>query len=166
MASSRRQQSTLAKIMTVNVVLAVLLTAFRLGPAALAPYCLALLYVTIGLLLSLLITVPLDAILGIPCPYCQKRTLRRLALPFNFVSYYQCAACKTRCKRVLPLSRWRDASGPEDDAKYRRKSPAGKWLGYALPVATTDDSTCSGTLLRSKRRRTETPRAGEMPPES
>ncbi|SIO55900.1 hypothetical protein SAMN05444166_5158 [Singulisphaera sp. GP187] len=166
MASSHRRQSTLAKIMTVNVAVAILLASFRLGPAGLAPYGLALLYVAIGLLLALLITVPLDALLGIPCPYCQHRSLRRLALPLNIVSYYQCANCKTRCKRSLPLARWRDASGPEDAAKYRRKSPAGKWLGYTHPGPNADDSTCSGILLRSKRLRTTTPGAEESPPPS
>jgi hypothetical protein len=166
MDSSRRRQSTLAQIMTVNVAVAILLAAYRLGPAGLAPYCLALLYVAIGLLLALLFTVPLDAILGIPCPNCRSRSLRRLALPFSFVRYYQCAACNTRCKRSIPLSLWRDASGPEDAAMYRRKSPAGQWLGYSLPVPKLDDSTCSGILLRSKRLRTPTPLAEETPPAS
>ncbi|AGA28079.1 hypothetical protein [Singulisphaera acidiphila] len=163
MASPRRQQSTLAQIMTVNVAVAILLGAYRLGPAGLAPYCLALLWVAIGLLIVLLIMVTLDAILGIPCPSCQRRSLRRLALPLNLVSYYQCTACKTRCKRLLPLAHWRDASSPKDAAKYRRKSPTGKWLGYVFPGPQTDDSTCTGTLLRSKRLRTPTPGAEEEP---
>lgn len=165
MPSHRRPQITLAKIMALNGVIAVLLAAYRLGPAGLAPYCLALLWGAIWLLFASLAITPLNAILGIPCPYCQQRTLRRLALPFNFVKYYQCTACRTRCKRTFPLASWSDASGPEDASYYQRKSSSGKWLAYTNPIPPPDDSTCSGILLQSKRlRATHSSGENDTPP--
>jgi len=49
------------------------------------------------------------------------------------------------------LSPWLDASGPEDAARYRKRSEAGTWKGFAAPKVL--GTTTSGRLLQSKRTR-------------
>jgi hypothetical protein len=148
MGSTRRPRSTLARLMVLNAIVAVLLAATQLGFTDLAEYGNIAASTSACLLLALMVNALLDAVIGIRCPRCEAAALRRLARPFSLVGYYQCSGCGTRCKRTFPVSYWRDASGPEDDATYRRKSAAGRWLSYSMPE---ENDSMGGTLLRSKR---------------
>lgn len=148
MGSAYRPRSTLARLMVLNAIVAVLLAATRLGFTDLAEFGSIAASTSACLLLALMLNALLDAVIGIRCPRCEAAALRRLARPFSLVSYYQCSGCGYRCKRTISVSYWRDASGPEDDAKYRRKSAAGRWLAYAMPE---DNDSIGGALLRNKR---------------
>jgi hypothetical protein len=155
MSSCRSPRATtLARLMILNAAFALLLAAYRLGLAGLAEHAFYFGAAWSLLLLALATTTVLDLLLGIRCPRCRTLALRRLALPFAFVAYYECTACRLRCKRSSPFSPWCDASGPEDAEKYHRKSSAKRWLGYTVPEGS--DLT-SGTLLRSKRNRAAAP---------
>lgn len=154
MGSSRRPRTTIGRLMTLNVVVALLLAGSRLGLAGLAGSARVLAWVWTCLLVALVVNAFLNLAIGIRCPSCRRDALRRLARPFSRVGYYECSSCGTRWKRGSTFSRWEDASGPEDAAKYRRTSTAGRWLGFAVPE--DDDSTC-GALLRSKRSRLASP---------
>jgi hypothetical protein len=44
---------------------------------------------------------------------------------------------------------WLDASGPDDEARYRKPTDAGKWTGFAVPEQL--EGTTSGHLLQNKR---------------
>lgn len=147
MGMARRSRLTLAKIMALNAVLAVLLAASRLTLSTIAT---VLAWGWTCLLIVILGNVVVDIVVGVACPKCRNRALRRLAMSFGLLSYYQCAVCGGRWKRWSFFSTWRDASGPEDAGRYRRKSAAGNWLAYSRPEG---GDTCSGKLLRSKRLR-------------
>lgn len=97
----------------------------------------------------LLVSVLVDALVGIPCPGCSRWTLRRLARARR---YYSCSHCGGRYKR-FGFRPWQDASGPDHDMVYRGKSRARPWLGFAVPE--DHDDTTTGALLRSHRRRRE-----------
>ena len=56
----------------------------------------------------LLVSVLVDAVVGIPCPGCGRWTLRRLA---RARPYYCCSQCRGRYKR-FGLGTWRDAADP------------------------------------------------------
>ena len=84
---------------------------------------------------------------GKPCPSCSRWTLRRLA---RHPRYYRCSACGGRFK-WFGLGPWLDASGPEDAARYRKRTEAGTWKGFAAPKDL--GATTSGRLLQSKRTR-------------
>jgi hypothetical protein len=88
-----------------------------------------------------------EMLFGIRCPGCSRWTLRRLA---TNSSYYRCSHCRTRLKR-FGFGPWLDASGPEDETKYRGKTGVGSWTGFAVPEDHADSTT--GLLLRNKRRR-------------
>jgi hypothetical protein len=145
--------TTLSRLMVLNAAFALLLAAYRFGLTGLAEHAFFFGAAWASLLLILIIGAVLDLVLGIPCPRCRRLALRRLALPFSLVGFYECTACQLRCKRATLFAPWREASGPEDAAKYRRKPPA-RWLGYSVPEGS--DSMC-GTLLRSKRSRVASP---------
>jgi hypothetical protein len=144
---------TLAKIMIVNAVVAAVLAATRIGSAQAATAATVLAACFGFFALGLMISTELEIVFGIRCPSCRRNTLKRLALPFQRIAYFQCTSCGLRCKREGLLSGWKEATEPQDAAKYRRKPRIGRWLGFEIP--TGDDSTC-GTLLRNKRRRAET----------
>jgi hypothetical protein len=150
MNASRRSRLTLAKIMGLNVVVAVILALSRMGLAELAEFANILAVAWGAFLTALLLNAALDLGVGVTCPTCQRKGLRRLALPLSTVRYYRCTTCSARWKRNWLFAPWRDASGATDEAVYRRKSNAGDWLGFFSPDP--DNGTC-GTLLRSKRER-------------
>jgi hypothetical protein len=87
----------------------------------------------------------IDDFTGKRCPACSRWALRRLAL---HRSYYRCTACRARFKRA-GLGTWLDASGPDDAARYRKRTEAGTWKGYAVPHELAGST--SGVLLQSKR---------------
>jgi hypothetical protein len=156
MRPARRPRTSLARLMILNAMVAIVLGASRLGFADVAEYGNIAGSASACLLLALVLDALLDAVIGIRCPRCQAAALRRLARPFSLVSYFQCSGCGNRCKRTWPVSRWRDASGPEDDAKYRRKSAAGRWIAYSMPE---ENDSMGGTLLRNKRNRVKSRRS-------
>jgi hypothetical protein len=82
---------------------------------------------------------------GIQCPRCSRLTIRRLA---RHRGYYQCVNCGLRVKRY-GLGPWYDASGADDDSKYRSSSAARPWAGFTTPADLSESA--SGTLLKSKR---------------
>jgi hypothetical protein len=103
----------------------------------------------VGLLTALIVVHMLvEMIIGKQCPACSRWTLRRLARHRRF---YRCTACRGRFKRGL--GPWLDASGPEDDWRYRKRSEAGTWKGFAAPENV--GQTTSGRLLRNKRTRAQ-----------
>ena len=102
--------------------------------------------VAVCLILSLVL-LRVGASLRARCPACSAKALGLVAaVPFGF-RFYRCARCGMRCKRSPFLGRWRDASGSEDAARYRRRQ-AGGWKWAAGPDPS--DTTC-GKLLRRKR---------------
>ena len=56
-----------------------------------------------------------------------------------------------RSQSWFGLGPWLDASGPEDAARYRKRTEAGTWKGFAAPKDL--GATTSGRLLQSKRTR-------------
>jgi hypothetical protein len=135
MPAPRRLRYTIGQLMVVIAFSAGLLAAPRLGVVCVA-----------GVLTTLvLVGALLEMVLGKSCPACARRALRRLA---RHRHYYRCSACRARFKR-FGSGPWLDASGPEDEDRYRR--PAGIWKGYAAPKELK--GTSSGVLLGSKRSR-------------
>jgi hypothetical protein len=89
----------------------------------------------------------IELVFGIQCPACSRWTLKRLARSRR---YYQCPSCGARVKRSgFGLGVWRNASGPEHDAKYQPKTRERRWGGFAVPENPGD--TTSGLLLHNKR---------------
>lgn len=150
--AARKSRVTLAQIMAFNAAIALALAASRLAPLEVAVLAGVIGLASFLLCVFLVINLQLDVWFGFRCPRCGKRKLRRLALSNLTVAYYQCVACGARRKRSTPFSQWRE-TGPEDDAKYKRDSTAGRWLGYSTPLLEGLD-TMSGRLLKSKRLRT------------
>ncbi len=140
----RSSRFTIGQVMVGIAVLASLLAVPRLAdsPDRIVVICLVGLLTLIGLLNMLV-----EMLYGKPCPACSLWTLRRLA---RHGRYYQCSACGGRFKR-FGLGPWLDASGPEDAARYRKRTGAGTWKGFVAP----DDlgASTSGQLLQSKRTR-------------
>src|SRR4051794_14283406 len=56
--------------------------------------------------------------IGVRCPSCGTRALRRLA---RHPGYHECSDCGHRYKRANFGDPWMDASGPEDAPKYSRR---------------------------------------------
>jgi hypothetical protein len=102
-----------------------------------------------ALLALVLLNLLVEMVFGIQCPACSRWTLRRLA---RHRYYYRCSSCRARFKR-LEFGRWLDASGPEDAERYRLKSEARPWQGFAVPEDL--DATTSGHLLQGKRSRAQ-----------
>jgi hypothetical protein len=128
--------------MTGIAVLASLLAVPRLvlSPDRVVMICL------VGLLTLLCaLHVLVEVIIGCPCPSCGQWTLRRLV---RHRFYYRCSSCRGRFQR-RGLGPWLDASGPENDARFRRLTDAGTWKGYTRPKDLS--GTTSGALLRNKR---------------
>jgi hypothetical protein len=86
---------------------------------------------------------------GSICPYCRRRTLWPLARPRRPYWYYRCAHCAARVKRQ-PDGPWLDASGPVDEAVYRRPS---KPVQLPEPAPAPDDPSPTASLLWGKWRR-------------
>jgi hypothetical protein len=130
--------------MVVIAVFASLLAVPRLvaSPDRVVMVCLVA-FLTVLVLLNMLI----EMIFGMPCPSCGRWTLRRLA---RHRRYYRCSACRGRFKR-FGLGPWLDASCPEDAARYRKRTEAGTWKGFAAPKDL--GGTTSGLLLQNKRTR-------------
>jgi hypothetical protein len=136
----------------------IVLIAALVGCLALSQLALGVYGFTVHALVSFLLMVFAAVLLHglvflrIPgrCPGCARWTLRRLA---RAPSYFRCAGCGARFKRrgFGPLH---DASGPDDDAVFRGKARAHRWLGF-LP-APKDDTTTVGRLLGGYRRRRST----------
>jgi hypothetical protein len=84
------------------------------------------------------------ALVGFQCPSCGNRTLKRLA---RVPGYFECVGCRARLTWNPLTSAWKDASGPEADRFFRRRSRAGRWLGYRPPAP---GKSTVGSLLRSK----------------
>ena len=89
----------------------------------------------------------IELALGIQCPACSRWGLKRLA---RHRRYYHCPACGVRVKRS-GFGPWRDASGPNEAANYRRRDASRPWVGYSIPAEPGD--TTSGQLLRNQRKR-------------
>ena len=89
----------------------------------------------------------LELALGIQCPACSHWGLKRLA---RHRRHYQCPACGVRVKRS-GFGPWRDASGPDEAANYRRHNVPKPWAGFSVPAEPGD--TTSGQLLRNQRMR-------------
>ncbi len=94
-----------------------------------------------------LIAAVAEIVLSKRCPNCSRWSLRRLA---RHSRYYLCTSCRARLKRGW-MGPWHDASGPEDAARYERRSHAGIWKGYTPPGE--PEGSRSGHLLQSKRMR-------------
>jgi len=140
----RSSRFTIGQVMLGIAVFASLLAVPRLAvsPERIVMVCL------VGLLtLIVLLNMLVEMVFGKPCPACSRWTLRRLA---RHCRYYRCSACGGRFK-WFGLGPWRDASGPEDEVKYRKWTEAGTWKGFVAP----DDlgASTSGRLLQSKRTR-------------
>ena len=98
----------------------------------------------VGLLTAfVLLNMLVEMVFGKLCPSCSRWTLRRLA---RHRRYYRCSACGGRIK-WFRLGPWLDASGPEDAARYRKRTEAGTWKGFAAPKDL--EATTSGRLLRA-----------------
>jgi hypothetical protein len=106
----------------------------------------------------LLLNALAEAVFGLQCPACSRWTLRRIA---RHRGYYRCSACRLRVKRN-GFGPWHDASGPEDEDRYRRKSEARPWAGFEVPGET--GGTTSGSLLRNKRSRARPGEELPLPP--
>ncbi|MGC8639166.1 MAG: hypothetical protein ACP5XB_04730 [Isosphaeraceae bacterium] len=135
---------TIAQVMIGIAVLASLLAVPRLvrSPELVVMICL------VGLLTVLVaIHVIVENVVGRPCPACGQWALRRLV---RHRCYYRCAACRQRFKR-FGFGPWLDASGPEDAARFRKRSEAGTWKSFTAPKDLS--GTTSGALLRNKRSR-------------
>jgi ribosomal protein L37AE/L43A len=138
----RWSRFTIAQVMMVIAVFASLLAVPQLAGSSdrIVMVCL------VGLLTVLvLINMLVEMVFGKQCPACSRWTLRRLA---RHRRYYRCSECGGRFKR-FGLSPWLDASGPEDEARYRKRTEAGNWRGFAAPKDL--GATTSGRLLRNKR---------------
>jgi hypothetical protein len=144
MQPTRKPRYTIGQLMVGIAVLASLLAVPRLlhSPDRLVVVCLGGVLTTLVLLNGLI-----EIVVGIPCPACSCRTLRRLA---RHQHYYRCSACRARFKRFRS-GPWLDASGPDDATRYRKPSEAGTWKGFAVPKKL--DGSSSGRLLGSKRSR-------------
>jgi hypothetical protein len=140
----RSSRFTIGQVMIGIAVFASLLAVPRLAvsPDRIVMVCLVGL-LTVLLLLNMLV----EMVFGKPCPSCSRWTLRRLA---RHRRYYRCSACGGRFK-WFGLGPWLDASGPEDAARYRKRTEAGTWKGFAAPKDL--GATTSGRLLQSKRTR-------------
>lgn len=100
----------------------------------------------IGLFIVVIVLNKLiETMLGKPCPSCSRWSLHRLA---RHPHYYRCSECGGRFKR-FGMGPWFDASGPEDEARYCKRSQAGQWQGFMAPRDL--DATTSGRLLKNKR---------------
>ena len=143
-SSIRSSRFTIGQVMVGTAVFASLLAVPRLAvsPDRIVMVCL------VGLLTVLaLLNMLVEMVFGKPCPSCSRWTLRRLA---RHPRYYRCSACGGRFK-WFGLGPWLDASGPEDAARYRKRTEAGTWKGFAAPKDL--GATTSGRLLQSKRTR-------------
>lgn len=120
--------------------------------------------VAVLLPLTLLILGPIvvlnhlfDGAIGVRCPHCTSPLERRAVASFGS-RFYLCPTCGVRCKRGA-FGTWEDASGPEYDAKYRKKPGEDPWT--APPGLEDEDliySKTHGNLVRNKRlRRPENP---------
>ncbi len=140
----RSSRFTIGEVMVGIAVFASLLAVPRLAvsPDRIVMVCL------IGLLtLIVLLNMLVEMVFGKPCPLCSRWTLRRLA---RHRRYYRCSACGGRFKR-FGLGPWLEASGPEDAARYRKRTQAGTWQGFVAPKNL--GASTSGRLLQSKRTR-------------
>jgi hypothetical protein len=143
MAKTRAPRYTIGQLMVWIAVLAALFAVPQIvdSPDRWILFC------AIGVLTAfLLINVLIEAVIGKACPACSRGRLRHLV---KHRRYYRCTSCHARFKR-FGFGPWLDASGPEDEARYRANG-AGNWEGFAAPRI-LDDST-GGLLLRSKRSR-------------
>ncbi len=133
MPSHRRPQMTLAKIMTLNGVIAVLLAAYRLRARGTGPVLHRAFVGVLRLLLRLARNRP------------QRHPRHSLSsLPAAGVA---ASGSPLQFRQVLPMHRLPDARAsecsrslagetppaPRTHPHYRRKSPAGKWLSYTNP---------------------------------
>jgi|GEM_PF-1253416 len=140
----RSSRFTIGEVMVGIAVFASLLAVPRLAvsPDRIVMVCL------VGLLtLLVLLNMLVEMVFGKPCPSCSRWTLRMLA---RHRRYYRCSACGGRFKR-FGLGPWLDASGPEDAARYRKRTEAGTWKGFVAP--TDLGASTSGRLLQNKRSR-------------
>lgn len=81
------------------------------------------------------------------CPACSKGGMKLVALvPFGD-RFYRCSHCGGRFKRKAFAWKWRTASCPGDDAKYRRRQ-AHIWVGGAS--AGVSETTCGELLVRKR----------------
>jgi hypothetical protein len=78
------------------------------------------------------------------CPRCGRASVKRLA---RAPLFHECVDCKARLRRVFGRAEWQDASDPEFDAHYQRRSDAGRWTQYEPPRL---DQSTLGSLLRNK----------------
>ncbi|HWE36685.1 MAG TPA: hypothetical protein VG406_08965 [Isosphaeraceae bacterium] len=101
------------------------------------------------------VNAAISASLGIRCPTCGKRTLRRRSAEAFGYRFYDCGECGARYKR-LPLEfAWHDASGLVDADRFRPRAGAGAdpWGGGPSAGADTGLAGTTGDLLRNQRRR-------------
>ncbi len=133
---------TIGQVMVLIAALAGLMAVPRIAMSS-ERIVLNCLFVLAGVLVVLNIVVGLA--LGKPCPACSRGRLRRLA---RHRHYYRCSECRGRFKR-FGRGPWIDASGPEDEERYRKRSQAGQWKGFMAPRDL--DATTSGRLLKNKR---------------
>lgn len=144
MQRSSTPRFTIGQVMVGIAVLASLLAVPRLvsSPDRTVMVCL------VGLLTTLvLLNILFEMAFGMPCPSCNRWTLRRLA---RHRCYYRCSACRGRFKR-FGFGPWLDASGPEDASRFRKPTDAGIWKGFTIPENLA--GTASGELLQNKRSR-------------
>jgi hypothetical protein len=148
----RGPRVTIGRIMAVIAALAFLMAIPRLIRSPDLPVAAYLVAVLASLVL---LNALAEAVFGLPCPACARWTLRRIA---RHRGYYRCSACRLRIKRK-GLGPWLDASGPEDEGRYRRMSESRPWAGFEVPEGS--EETTSGSLLQGKRSRARP--GGEMP---
>ncbi len=137
-----------------------LIAAFALTWAVLAAPGSARFVVTTLLPVAVLTIAPLviahhivDNSIGLACPHCGRPTMGRRAVASFGPRYFRCESCGLRCKRRT-FGAWEDASGPEDDAKFRKRPDEDPWT--APPGMEDEDLIYSKThvnLVSNKRRR-------------
>lgn len=106
----------------------------------------------------LLLNSLIEIVVGIPCPACSRRALRRLA---RHRHYFRCMACRAQFKQ-FGFGPWLDASGPEDAARYHKRTEAGTWKDFDVPRDLKGSN--SGALLGSKRSRDLLEEVKQHPP--
>jgi hypothetical protein len=118
--------------------------------------------VLFGVAMVLCAVVPvyavIESVLAQVCPACSRRAMWRLA---RHRHYYRCRACRARFKR-FGFGPWLDASGPEDEDRYRKPTDAGIWRGFSVPKDLKGSN--SGALLASKRFRDPLDVVKQYPP--
>jgi hypothetical protein len=155
MSSLPRPRFTIGKIMLWTAAFAALMAVPRLVFAQERPIVVDLIAAIAVLSLA---SAAIDIVVGLECPVCSHRTLRRLS---RHRGYYRCFSCRAQLKR-FGFGPWLDASGPEDAQRYGKSSEAGVWKTFEAPRDLKGSA--SGALLGRKRSRDLLDEMKQYPP--